>query len=136
MFIPDPNFFPSRIRIFSIPDPRSKFFPSRIFIKECRYFHPKKLFLSSRIYDPGCSSRIRIPDPAFLPIPYPGSGVKKALYPGSESATLIDWPTDLPYIRCRCGSGSGFSRKRPIHQDSGPDPQFCSISPTFYYMSY
>ncbi len=43
-----------------------------------------KWFLSSRKYDPGCSSRIRIPD--FLPIPDPG--VKKAPDPGSGSATL------------------------------------------------
>jgi hypothetical protein len=28
--------------------------------KEFKYFNPQKLFLSSRKYDPGCSSRIRI----------------------------------------------------------------------------
>jgi hypothetical protein len=74
MFIPDPgsDFFPSRIR----------FFQSRIRFKEVKYFNPKTLFLSSRKYDPGCSSRIRISDPEsgsripnpdsdFLPIPYP-----------------------------------------------------------------
>ena len=33
---------------------------SRIRIKEFKYFLPKKLFLSFRKYDPGCSSRIRI----------------------------------------------------------------------------
>jgi hypothetical protein len=47
MFIPDPNFF----------HPGSELFPSRIRIK---YFNPKKSFLSSQKYDPGCSSRIRI----------------------------------------------------------------------------
>jgi hypothetical protein len=35
-------------------------FPSQICIKEFKYFYPEKWFLSSRKYDPGCSSRIRI----------------------------------------------------------------------------
>jgi hypothetical protein len=56
-----------RIRIFPIPDPNF-FYPgyeffhpgSRVGIKEFEYFSPKKWFLSSRKYDPGCSSRIRI----------------------------------------------------------------------------
>ncbi len=77
----------SRIRLFSIWDPGSQiwvfFHPgSRIRIKEFKYFNPKQWFLSSRKYDPGCSSRIRIPDPDFLPIPDPG--VKKAPDPGSR----------------------------------------------------
>jgi len=63
----DPNFF----------HPGSEFFPtgSRIRIKEYKYFNPKKWFLNSRKYDPGCSSRFRIsdPEPDFLPIPDPGS---------------------------------------------------------------
>jgi hypothetical protein len=50
MFISDSTFF----------HPGSEFFPSRIHIKEFKYFNPKKLFLSSRKYDSGCSSRIRI----------------------------------------------------------------------------
>jgi hypothetical protein len=50
-------------------------------------FNPKKWFLSSREYDPGCSSRIPDPDADFLPIPDPG--VKKAPDPGSGSATLV-----------------------------------------------
>ncbi len=55
-----------------IPDPGSEFFPSRI--KEFKHFNPKKWFLSSRKYDPGCSSLIWIPDPDpdFLTIPDPG----------------------------------------------------------------
>jgi hypothetical protein len=62
----------SRIRLFSIPDPiffhpGSEFFPSRIHIKEVKYFNLKNCFLSSWKYDPGCSSRIRIPV-------HPGSG--------------------------------------------------------------
>ncbi len=77
----------SRIRFFSIPDancfhPGSELFPSRIHIKEFQYFIPKKWFLSSRKYDPGCSSRIPDSDPDFLPIPDPGA--KKAPDPGSR----------------------------------------------------
>ncbi len=63
----------SRIRLFSIPDPGSELFPSWIRIKEFKYFNPKKWFLSSRKYDPGCSSRVPDPDADFLPIPDPGS---------------------------------------------------------------
>jgi hypothetical protein len=36
-----------------ILDPGSEFFPSRIRIKEFKYFKPKKWFLSSRKYGPG-----------------------------------------------------------------------------------
>ncbi len=52
---------------------------SRICIKEFKYF-TQKLFLSSRKFDPGCSSRIqifypsRIPDPGVNKTPEPGSG--------------------------------------------------------------
>ncbi len=44
----------------SILDPGSVFFPSRIRIKDFKCFNPKKMFLSSRKYDPSRSSRIRI----------------------------------------------------------------------------
>jgi hypothetical protein len=46
----------SRIRLFSIPDPRSA-------SKEFQYFKQKKWFLSSKKYDPGCS--LFIPDPGY-----------------------------------------------------------------------
>ncbi len=74
----DPN-FPSRIRIFSIPDPHQKI----------KYFNPKKLLLSSWKYDPGRSSRIRI-----LIFTHPGSriqGTKRHRFPdpGSGSATML-----------------------------------------------
>ncbi len=51
---PDPNFFNpgSRIRFFSIPDPGSA-------SKNLSILTQKKWFLTSRKYDPGCSSRIR-----------------------------------------------------------------------------
>ncbi len=66
--IPDPTFF----------YPSSELSPSRIRIEEFKYFNPKNWFLSSRKYDPGCSSRIRML--TFYPsrIRDPGPGVKKA----------------------------------------------------------
>ncbi len=90
MFIPDPICL-SRIRLFSIPHPGSEFFPSRIRIKEFQYFNPKKWFVSSRIYDPDCSSRISDPDPDFLPDP--GSRGQKST--GSGSATLVSLNVDI-----------------------------------------
>ncbi len=45
----------SLIPFFSLPDPGSEFSPSRIRIKEFKYFNPKKLFQSTRKYDLGCS---------------------------------------------------------------------------------
>ncbi len=60
----------SRIRLFSIPDP---YYPSRIHIKEFKYLNPKIWYLSSRKYDPGCSSRIPDPDPDFCPSRIQGS---------------------------------------------------------------
>ncbi len=59
--IPDPNCF----------HPWSEFFPSRVHIKGFKYFNPKRWFLSTQKYDPGCSSRFRIL--TFSLIPDPGS---------------------------------------------------------------
>jgi hypothetical protein len=61
---------------FTIPDstffhPGSEFSQSRIRIKEFKYSNSKKWFLSSRKYDPGCSSRIRI-----LTFSHPGSRIR------------------------------------------------------------
>jgi hypothetical protein len=64
--------------------PGFEFFPSRIRIKEFKYFNPKKLFLSTRKYDPGCSSRVRI----LIFYPPQDPGVEKAPDTGSGSATL------------------------------------------------
>ncbi len=97
--IPDPTVFHpgSRNRTVSIPDPGSELSQSRIpdanclhpgsriRIKEFKYFNPKKWFLSSRKYDPGCSSRIPDPDADLLPIPDPGSRGQK----GTGSRILI-----------------------------------------------
>jgi hypothetical protein len=63
--IPDPTFF----------HPGSELSPSRILIKEFKYFYPKKAkkrFLTSKKYDPGCSSRIRM-----LTFSHPGSRGQK-----------------------------------------------------------
>jgi hypothetical protein len=100
MFIPDPgsDFFPSRI-----PDPNCLHPGSRILIKEFKYFNPKKgkkWFLSSKKYDPGCSSRIPDPDADFLPSRIPDPGVKKAPNPGS--ATLNK--RERKYENQCCGS--------------------------------
>ncbi len=71
-----------------IPDPGSDFFSSRIPDPNCfKYFNPKKSkkwFLSSKKYDPGCSSRIPDPDADYLPSRIPDPGVKKAPNPGSR----------------------------------------------------
>ncbi len=69
---PGSDFFPSRI-----PDPNCLHPGSRIRIKEFKYFKQKKLFLSSRKYDPGCSSRIPDPDADIIPSPDPGSSGQK-----------------------------------------------------------
>jgi hypothetical protein len=80
MFIPDPTFFHSRIRIVSILDPGSA-------SKNFSILTNKNGFLSSRKYDPGCSSRITDLDPDFYPSRIPDPGVKKA--PDPRSATLF-----------------------------------------------
>ncbi len=69
-----------------IPDPNFFHPGSRISIKEFKYFNPKKLFLSSTKYDPGCTSRNRIL--TFYPSRIPDPGFKKAPDPGTGSATL------------------------------------------------
>jgi hypothetical protein len=63
----------SRIRLFFHPGSRIRTKEFKYFI----YFNPKKWFLSSRKYDPGCSSRIPDPDADFPPIPDPGSRGQK-----------------------------------------------------------
>jgi hypothetical protein len=70
---PGSDFYPSRIRTFSIADPGSASKNLSILTPK----KPKKWFLSSRKYDPSCSSRIPDPDADFLPIPDPGSRGQK-----------------------------------------------------------
>ncbi len=75
--IPDPR---SRIRTVSIPDPGSS--SKNLSILTAK--KAKKWFLSSKKYDPGCSSRIPDPDADFLPSRIPDPGVNKAPNPGSR----------------------------------------------------
>ncbi len=73
------------------------------------------MFLSSRKYDPGCSSRIRILN--FYPISDPGYRVKKAPDPGSTKLTGI--------VSVTFGS-SIFGQMAQKHADpQNPDPQHC-----------
>jgi hypothetical protein len=91
---PGSEFFPSRI-----PGQKDSRIWIRIRIKEFNYFNPKKcFFLSSRKYDPGCSTRNQTPDLDldFLPIPDPGSrvqGSKKHRIPDPEHETLLRYRT-------------------------------------------
>ncbi len=81
--IPDPNFFHPGSRIQGKKDSGSGSTSKNLSV-----FNSKnRYFASSRKYDPGCLSRIRIADPDldFSPIPDPGS---RPSYPGSGSATL------------------------------------------------
>ncbi len=77
MFIPDPgsDFIPSQIRIFSIPDPGST-------SKNLSILTQKNCFLSSRKYDLGCSSQVRIR--IFYPSRIPGSKRHRIPDPGSR----------------------------------------------------
>jgi hypothetical protein len=64
----------------------------------------KKWFLSSKKYDPGCSSRIPDPDADFLPSRIPDPGVKKAPNPGSRIRirnTVKFYSIGLLHV-CRC----------------------------------
>ena len=71
---------------FTVLRIRNVYIGSRIRIKEFKYFNPKKWFLSSRKYDPGCSSRIRML--TFYPSRIPGSKRHRIPDPRSGSATL------------------------------------------------
>ncbi len=84
--IPDPNCLHpgSRIRTVSIPDPGSSKNLSILTPKKA-----KKWVLSSKKYDPGCSSRIPDPDADFLPSRIQGSKRHPIPCPGSGSATLM-----------------------------------------------
>jgi hypothetical protein len=80
MFIPDPG-----SDFFSIPDPGSS-------SKNLSILTPtkaKKWFLSSKKYDPGCSSQIPDPEADLLPSRIPDPGVKKAPNPGSRIRNTI-----------------------------------------------
>jgi hypothetical protein len=80
--IPDPTFYHpgSELSPSRIPDPGSSSKNLSILTPQKR----KKWFLSSKKYDPGCSSRIPDQDADFLPSWIPDPGVKKAPNPGSR----------------------------------------------------
>ncbi len=85
--------------IVVLPISGSQFFPSLIPDLHQRIFSiltPKKWFLSSQKFDPGCSSRIR----TFYPTRIPDPAVKKAPDPGSGSATLLPILSWLVYFDC------------------------------------
>jgi hypothetical protein len=92
----------SRIRLFPsrIPDPNCFHPGSRIRIKEFKYFNPKKWFLSSRKYDPGCSSRIRIL--TFYPSRIPGS--KRHPIPDPQHCCQLNTFLELRYRYLAAGS--------------------------------
>ncbi len=120
MFIPNPGseFFHPGSQVKKIPDSGS-----RVRIKEFKYFYPKKLFLSSRKYDPGCLSWIRIPELDFLP--FPGPGAKKA--PDTGSATLKNYTVYILCQKRRIWMGRSWIRIRiRRHDAAGSDPQHCS----------
>jgi hypothetical protein len=92
MFIPDPGF---RILLFSIPDTGFELSPSRIPDPHQSILTSKKAknwFLSSKKYDPGCSSRIPESWIRILTFSHKGSwiqGSKRHPIPDPGSATLI-----------------------------------------------
>ncbi len=125
MFVPDPIFFHpgSRIRIFSIPGngseffhPGSEFFPSRI--RLCSIPDPGSASENLSISTPKMVSKLSeirfgmfIPDPDFLPIPDPG--VKKAPDPGSATLQLTHPSSEvlpreiLSLVRSHFRAGAG-----------------------------
>jgi hypothetical protein len=119
MFIPDhgSKFFHPVSRIQGQKDSGSRI---QIRIKEFQYFLPKQLFISSQKYDPGCSSRIRIPDPDldFTPILDPGSSSQKGTGSRIRNTSLysLTWilsPVSTP--RCKAGTLASPHPACPSH---------------------
>ncbi len=80
---PGSDFFPSRIRTVSIPDPGSS-------SKNLSILTPKKSKkMVSKLKQIWSGLFIPDPDADFLPSRIPDPGVKKAPNPGSGSATLV-----------------------------------------------
>ncbi len=114
MFIPDPNFFPSRI-----PDPGSECIPSRIASKSLNFFNPKNGFQSLgimiRVVHPGSGSWFFYPSRI--------QDVKKAPDPGSGSPQhcflTLTWIGNE-----HAHPGSGMN-------NPDPDPQHCFLPLTW-----
>jgi hypothetical protein len=125
----------SRIRLFSIPDPNCLHPGSRILIKEFKYFNPKKAkkwFLSSKKYDPGCSSRIPDPNVDFLPSRIPDPGVKKAPNPGSriripDPQHWVSYCTPNTFLQLAKGSLIAFRAIEKGYQTSFRPYSTCAI---------
>ncbi len=92
--IADPGCW-SRIRIFSIPAPGSA--SNNLMIRT-----QKHGFLSSRKYDPGCSSRIQIL--IFYPSRIPDVGVKKAPKGKANKRRCHEIPLSLTWYLCWAAS--------------------------------
>ncbi len=97
----------SRIRTYSIPDPRSEYFHpgSRICIKEFKYFNPK---IVSKFYE--IWSVLFILDPRsgslLLPAPDPGSGSPNT---GAVEGTSM-WMLGLNMVPIKEGAGRCLNR--------------------------
>jgi hypothetical protein len=108
---PGSDFFPSRIRTVTVPDPGSA--------SKFQLFNPKKWFLSSRKYDPGCSSRIRMLN--FYPSRIQGSKRHRIPDPDPQH-WCCGTRNDLLRFRFRLwknfvsGSVSGFGVQTNIYQ--------------------
>ncbi len=108
-------------RVLRIRDvyPGSEFFPSRIRIKEFKYFNPNKWFLAL-----GNKTRVVNPGSVFLPIPDPG--VKKAPDPGST--TLIWTSLSDPIFLCFY-AGPDLDLELLSSADQVPEPSFFNAGP-------
>ncbi len=135
--IPDPTFFypGSDFFLSRIPDPNCLHPGSRISIKEFKNLNPKKWFLSSRKYDPGCSSWIPDPDADFLPIPDPG--VKKALNRGyGGSPTMGMNKSWISGMLCLVGLGRCAAARRSRRMRSAARPSYRPGIRSAYSLSY
>jgi hypothetical protein len=108
----------------SIPDPGSDFFPSRIpdpgsaskNLSILTPKKPKKWFLGSRKYNPGCSSRIPDPDADFLPITDPGSRGQKGTGSRIPDPDPQHWkkPSLYPYSLNNTMALFGFNMRKQL----------------------
>jgi len=126
--VADPNFsiLDPGSGVEKIPDPGSGSAS-----KNLRIFKPQKLFLSSRKYDLGCSSRIRI----LIFYPFRIQGSKRQRIPDPQHFSYIPVrsnfkksPATLPLPKCRIAPGAWSRFKNDKRSVSGyviPDLQHC-----------
>jgi hypothetical protein len=125
----NPPYFPQqvRIRLFSFPDPGSELSPSRIRIKELKYFNPKKGFLSSRKYDPGFSSRIRML--TFYPSRIQGSKRHRISDPDPQHCCLLIYTFNS--VRQKSNKFSNFLILQIIFHKFLQNISYCLLIYTF-----